>query len=148
MNLYSQRTYDNALLIRAAGAAITATETGSVILDLGAGGDGAGASLVDGALIADVTAIDVATGDEGYTFILEGSPDATFGTAANITVLAMQKIGGATGAAPLGTADGAGRFLIPFRNERNGTVYRYVRLYTVIAGTSPSLTFSAFLAKN
>jgi hypothetical protein len=57
----------------------------------------------------------------------------------------MQKIGGATGATPLGTADGVGRFAIPFRNERNGVIDRYLRLYTLIAGTTPSITFSAFL---
>ena len=107
-----------------------------------------GVGLIDGYLIADVTAIDTVTGDEVYTLVLEGSPDAAFGTAANITVLAMQKIGGATGAAPLGTADTAGRYCVPFRNERNGVTYRYARLYTVIAGTTPSLTFSAFLAKD
>lgn len=140
-NLHSQFTYDNALLIRPVGAAITATETGATILDIGNG-------KVEGYLIADVTALDVATGDEAYTLMLEGSPDAAFGTAANITVLAMQRIGGATGATPVGTADVAGRFAIPFRNERNGTTFRYVRLYTLIAGTTPSITFSAFLAKD
>jgi len=140
-NLYSQRTYDNALLIRAAGAAITATETGSVILDLGAG-------MMDADLVVDVTAIDVTTGDEAYSLMLEVSPDATFGTAGNIRVAAELRIGGATFTAPNGAADTVGRFIIPFRNERNGTIYRYARLYTLIAGTTPSLTFSAFLAKD
>lgn len=140
-NLYSQFTYDNALLIRATGAAITSTETGSVILDVGAG-------LFRGHLVVDVTAIDVTTGDEAYSLMLEGSPDAAFGTAGNIRVVSELRIGGATFTTPNGAADGVGRFAIPFRNERNGTLYRYLRLYTLIAGTSPSLTFSAFLAKN
>lgn len=140
-NLYSQFTYDNALLIRAVGAAITATETGSVILDVGAG-------LVDGYLVVDVTALDVTTGDEAYSLMLEGSPDAAFGTSGNIRVMAELRVGGATFTTPNGAADGVGRFAIPFRNERNGTLYRYVRLYTLIAGTTPSITFSAFLAKD
>jgi len=140
-NLYSQATYDAALLIRATGAAITATETGSLILNVGSG-------LVDGYLVVDVTAIDVTTGDEAYSLMLEGSPDAAFGTAGNIRVMSELRIGGATFTAPNGAADGVGRFLIPFRNERNGTVYPYLRLYTLLAGTSPSLTFSAFLAKD
>lgn len=139
-NQYSQYTYDNALLIRALAAAITATETGSVILDMGSG-------FCEGDLVIDYSGLDVATGDEAYTFMLEGSPDATFGTAANITVLAMQRIGGATGATPVGTADAAaGRIVLPFRNERNGTTYRYMRLYTLLAGTTPSIVFKAFLA--
>ena len=141
VNIYSQRTYDNALLIRAAGAAITATETGATIIDVGTG-------LLDADLVVDVTAMDVTTGDEGYSLLLEGSPDAAFGTSANITVVAQLTIGGATAAAPVGTADTIGRFLIPFRNERNGTTFRYLRLKTVIAGTTPSLTFSAFIAKD
>lgn len=141
-NQYSKPIYDNALKIRAAGNAITATETGSIILDLGAG------AFCEGELVVDVTAIDTTTGDEAYSLMLEGSPDATFGTAGNIRVLAELRIGGATFTAPNGAADTAGRFIIPFRNERNGTIYRYARLYTLIAGTTPSLTFSAFLAKN
>jgi hypothetical protein len=141
-NQYSMYTYDEATKVRPAGAAITATETCATILDLGAGG------ILEADLVVDVAAIDTVTGDEVYTIILEGSPDAAFGTATNITVLAMQKLGGATGAAPLGTADGIGRFVIPFRNERNGILYRYARLYTVIAGTTPSITFKAFLGKD
>ena len=140
-NLYSQHTYDNATLIRATAAAITATETGSIILDVGA-------AMLKGDLVINYSGLDVATGDEAYTFMLEGSPDAAFGTAANITVCAMQRIGGATGATPVGTADAAaGTITIPFRNERNGTVYRYLRLYTLIAGTTPSIVFQAFLGK-
>ena len=141
-NLHSQHTYDNALLIRALGAAITATETGSVILDVGD-------AMFKGDLVIDYSAMDAVTGDEAYTFMLEGSPDAAFGTAANITVVAMQRIGGATGAAPVGTADpAAGTITVPFRNERNGVVYRYLRLYTLIAGTTPSIVFRAFLGKS
>lgn len=140
-NLYSQFTYDNSMKIRAAGAAITETETGSIILDLGPG-------LMEGYLVADITAIDTTTGDEAYTLMLEVSPDAAFGTTGNIRVAAELRIGGATFTAPNGAADTAGRFAIPFRNERNGTIYRYARLYTLIAGTSPSITFSAFLGKD
>jgi len=140
-NVYSQFTYDNALLVRAAAANITSTETGSLIVDLGAG-------LVEGHLILDVTTQDATTGDEAYTFMLEGSPDAGFGTASNITVLAMQRTGGATGATPLGTADTTGRYTVPFRNERNGVTFRYVRLYTLLAGTTPILAFTGWLAKD
>jgi hypothetical protein len=140
-NKYSQFTYDNSLLIRASAAAITATETGSVILDVGDG-------LVDGYLVLDVATLDVVTGDESYHFMLEGSPDAAFGTAGNIRIVAQLHLGGSTATAPNGAADAIGRFLIPFRNERNGTTYRYMRLVTTIAGTSPSTTFIGWLAKD
>ena len=140
-NLYSQFTFDAALLIRADGAAITATETNATILDLGKGS-------IDAYAVFDVTALDVTTGDESYKFMLEMSNDAAFGTAGNIRVVAQLHIGGATATAPNGLADTIGRFVLPFRNERNGIPYRYARLYTLIAGTSPSIDFSAFLAKD
>jgi hypothetical protein len=140
-NLYSQFTYDDALKIRASTTAITATETGSLILDVGTG-------LVDGYLVLDIATLDVVTGDEAYSFMLEGSPDAAFGTAGNIRVVAELRVGGATFTTPNGAADAVGRFVIPFRNERNGTTYRYLRLYTLIAGTSPSTTFTGWLAKD
>lgn len=140
-NLHSQHTYDNALLLRPDGAAITATETSATILDLGTG-------LLEGYVIFDVTALDVTTGDESYKFMLEFSPDAAFGTAGNIRVVAQLHIGGATATAPNGAADTIGRFTLPFRNERNGSTYRYARLYTLIAGTSPSIDFSAWIAKD
>ena len=140
-NLYSQFTFDKELQLRADGAAITATETSSTILDLGAG-------LLDAYVVFDVTALDVTTGDESYKFMLEFSPDAAFGTAGNIRVVAQLHIGGATATSPNGAADAIGRFVLPFRNERNGTTYRYARLYTLIAGTSPSIDFGAFIAKD
>jgi hypothetical protein len=140
-NLYSQFTFDKELQLRADGAAITSTETSSTILDLGAG-------LLDAYAVFDVTALDVTTGDESYKFLLEFSPDAAFGTAGNIRVVAQLHIGGATATSPNGAADTIGRFVLPFRNERNGTTYRYARLYTLIAGTSPSIDFSAFIAKD
>jgi hypothetical protein len=140
-NLYSQFTFDKELQLRADGAAITATETNATILDLGTG-------LIDGYAVFDVTALDVTTGDESYKFMVQMSPDATFGTAGNIRVVAQLHIGGATATAPNGAADTVGRFVLPFRNEKNGVTYRYMRLYTLIAGTTPSIDFSAFLAKD
>lgn len=145
-NLYSQFTYDAALLLRASTTAITSTETGSLILDVGNG-------LVDADLVIDIATMDVASTDESYTFVLEGSPDAAFGTAGNITILAILGAGSVAGVltatgAPLGAADTVGRYVVPFRNERNGTTFRYLRLKTVIAGTSASTTFMAFVAKD
>lgn len=140
MGKYSQFTYDNAMLLRAA-TQITSTETGSTILNLGSG-------LVDGSLVLDISTLDTTTGDEAYSFMLEGSPDATFGTAGNIVVLAELRVGGATFTTPNGAADTTGRFVIPFRNERNGTTYPYVRLYVLIAGTTPILNFVGWIARD
>ena len=136
-NLYSQFTYDDELLLAASAAHTTAqTDVGSTIIDLGAG-------LVHGFLVIDVSAIDVASTDEYYVISLEGSNVAAM-TSGSVE-LAVSRQGNVT--AP-GDADTAvGRFAVPFRNEQNGTTYRYVRLSTAVAGTTPSITFSAWLAK-
>jgi hypothetical protein len=65
MSQYSMKTYDHATLLKAAGL-VAASAAGSVILDLGDG-------LMEADMVIDVTALEVATGDEIYTISLEGS---------------------------------------------------------------------------
>jgi hypothetical protein len=50
----------------------------------------------------------------------------------------------------LGAGDVAatGRSQIGVHNVVGSTVYRYVRLMTDVGGTTPSINFTAFLAKN
>jgi len=70
-------------------------------------------------------------GDERYDILLQGSNSATF--ASVYTDLAAV----AVGAAAVINGDivtSIGRIIIPFRNQFMGTVYRYIRLYTVVAG--------------
>jgi hypothetical protein len=136
-NLYSQFTYDNALLLKAAGL-VASTTTESTILDLGSG-------LVDGYLVLDVSAVEVASNDEIYLVCLEGSNVAAM-TSGSVT-LAQIELGNAT--APADADTGTGRFVVPFRNEQNGTIYRYVRIYTEVAGTiATGINFVAFIAKD
>lgn len=144
-NLHSQHTYDAALLLKAA-AAVGATANGSLILDVGAG-------MVKGDVIIDATAVEVDSNDESYEVILQGSSDAAFGTAANIASLCSVTIGDkastrlAAGVFQVGTDDVLGRYTLPFRNERNGTTYRYLRIKTIVAGTiAAGITYSAWLA--
>ncbi len=146
LNIYSQRTYDAALLLKAAGL-VGASADGSLILDVGTG-------LLKADLVLDVTALEIDTTDESYTVILEGSPDAAFGTAGNIVPLAKITIGHHSSTAGVlqaqGPDDAVGRYLVPVRNERNGTTYRYLRIRTVVAGTigSGGINFMAWLAKD
>ena len=136
-NLYSQFTYDNALLLKAAGLVATTT-TGSTILDLGPG-------LVEGYLVLDVSAVEVADTNEIYLICLEGSTVAAM-TSGSVT-LAQIEMGNAT--APADADTGTGRFVVPFRNEQNGVLYPYVRLYTEVAGTvATGINFLAFIAKD
>lgn len=136
MPLHSSKTYDHATLLKAAGL-VAASAAGSVILDLGDG-------LMQGDLVIDVSALEVANGDEIYTVALEGSSVAVM-TSGSVTLVEKQ-LGNVPAPADADTA--TGRHVIPFRNELNGTVYRYVRIYTTVAGTiATGINYSAYLAK-
>jgi hypothetical protein len=137
MALHSQFTYDDSLELKAAGL-VAASAAEATILDLGAG-------FVQGSIVIDVSAVEVASTDEIYTICLEGSNVAAM-TSGSVT-LAMQEHGNA--AAPADADTGTGRFVLPFTNEQNGTVYRYVRIYTRVAGTvATGINYTAFVAKN
>lgn len=110
----------------------------AVIADLGAG-------LMEGNLIVDVTAIEIASNDGLYKIKLQGSNSATF--ASGIEDLAILEVGAAEVLG--GDQDSAiGRYKLPFRNEKNGTVYQYVREYCDVDGTiATGINFSAHLSK-
>jgi len=135
-NLYSQFTYDDDLEMKA--AALIASSADGSILDIGEG-------LVDGFLVIDMSACEIGTGDEIYTVSLEGS---TVAAMTSLSVCLAKKVFGNL-VVPMDAAlSAAGRYVIPFRNEEGGTLYRYVRLSTLVAGTiATGINFAAFLAK-
>ena len=136
-NVYSQATYDHSLLLKAAGL-VASTTTETTILDLGAG-------LFEGYLVIDATAVEVASTDEKYTIHLEGSNSSTM--ASGSVSLCNIQLGNNTAPADQDIVEG--RYFVPFRNEQNGTTYRYVRIYTLVAGTiATGINFSAFIAKD
>lgn len=135
-NQYSMFQYDDELNLKDAGLVATTT-TESIILDLGSG-------IVDGFLVLDVSAVEVDSGNELYLICLEGSTVAAM-TSGSVC-LAQIEMGNAS--APADADTSTGRFAIPIRNEQNGVIYRYVRIYTEIAGTiATGINFSAFIAK-
>jgi hypothetical protein len=140
------RTFDINLLMKDAGlvAASAAAQVSSAakILDLGSA-----TAEFAGDLVIDTTAVETASGDELYTILVEGSSSASF--ASGIDTLAAIPIGHLTpktGGSDV--TDGAtGRYILPFRNERNGTIYRYIRVYTVVAGTiATGINYTAYIA--
>lgn len=136
MNPNMTFTYDTALSLKAAGLVATSAAE-STVVDLGAG-------LFDGFLVLDVSALEVATGDEIYDVCLEGSNVAALASAS--VCLSRIRLGNAP--APADADTDVGRFVIPVTNEQNGTIYRYVRIYTAVAGTiATGINFTAFLAK-
>lgn len=135
-NQYSMFQYDDDLNLKDAGL-VASTTTETTIVDLGSG-------IVDGFLVLDVSAVEVADGNEIYLICLEGSNVAAMSSGS--VCLSQIEMGNAS--APADADTSTGRFAIPFRNEQNGTVYRYVRIYTEVAGTvATGINFSAFIAK-
>lgn len=136
-------TKDSALqFLSSASATITqgnTTAAGHDVLDLG--GDG----FWEGYLVVDVSAIEVATGDEAYDISLQLSSSATF--ASTIKEKVTMRLG-ADATSHTGDADSTtGRYVIPVNNEYAGVGYRYARLYTDGYGTiATGITFTAFLS--
>lgn len=136
-NKYSQHTFDASLVLKAAGL-VAASAAVATVVDLGSG-------LVDADIVIDVSALEVASGDEIYDIVLEGSNVAAL--ASDSVQLASLTLG--NNAAPADADTATGRYVLPFRNEQNGVTYRYVRLYTRVAGAvATGINYSAFIAKD
>jgi len=134
----NQFVYDESLVLKAAGLVAT-TANGSTILDLGAG-------LVDAYFVLDLSACEIATGDEIYTVNLEASNVAAMDSGS--VCLARKTFGNLV--VPMDAAlSASGRYVVPFRNEEAGTIYRYVRIQTTVAGTiATGINFVAWIAKD
>lgn len=105
---------------------------------------------IDAALVMFVTAIDEVTGDESYIISLVGSNDPAFGAASTVE-LATKVLGGITGKTTIGVpntvADPVGMYEVSFTNEQANVKYQYLKLRVIAAGTTPSITFQAFIAE-
>lgn len=134
-------TYDTLLELKDAGA-VTASARAQVggaakILDVGDG-------EFRGDLIIEVSAMDIASNDEIYDLILQGSPDAAFGTAGNIQELVQVSLSAKeVKRSDSDKDDVIGRIVLPFTNRFMGTNYRYLSLYHAIAGTTTSINYTA-----
>ena len=106
-------------------------------LDLGSG-------LIRGNLIVDVTRLAMQGNDQTYTVHLIGGDDESFTNTASLAVLEV----GPAETTQDGKDSKLGRYVIPFQNQRNGTVYPYVRVRHVLGGTGPVLNYQARLEKD
>lgn len=142
--------YDANLLFKDAGlvAASAAAQVSAVnkIVDLGASLPSTNQPVAEviGEMVIDVTAIETASNDETYTIIVQGSNSSTF--ASGIENLCQMQLSAAAVALGGATVAGAtGRHLLPFRNWKNNTVYRYLRVYTVVGGTvATGINYTAY----
>ena len=124
-----------------AGALLTVAQ----IIDLGDG-------VVEGVMIVDIDAIDV-TADANllYEIFLQGSQEAAFDTGGLVRNLAALELGCGelltNATATTGDQGAAGdRYVIPFRNVINGTVYRYVRVMQQTADGGATITDTIWLS--
>jgi hypothetical protein len=125
-------------------AASAAAQVGGAnrILDLGSG-------RIDGRVIIDSSAIEADSSNELFTILAQGSNSPTFAGGATPTVnLGAVLLGDA--ATTLETVDTAiGRRELALCNEINGVTYRYMRLFTVVAGTiATGINYIAYLVTN
>lgn len=134
-------TFDYDLRLKDAGAvaASAAAQVGGAakVLDVGA-------ARVDARTIVDVSAITVGAADQLYGIEMQFSNDSTFAT--GVVIGPSLRLGHqtATGASAASTV---GRYELPWTNEVNGVTYRYARAYTRVAGTGPSINYTANVFK-
>lgn len=142
------RTPDAALLLHDSASAVTADGLATVGGSAAAGIVDLGATDFCGDAVFDVSACDVATGDENYELQLIGSNSSSF--ASGNVLLGVLMLGDATtlagGTGGIDTDKTTGRHVLTFRNRIGATVYRYVRLNNEIIAAGSSITFQAFVA--
>ena len=122
----------------AASAAAQADDAAKII-DLGVG-------RFEGIVVFDLTAVEIASNDELYTALVQGSSSATF--ASDVQNLAQLDFGATE--VRLGSAIDslAGRYELAFTNEQKDVQYRYLRLWTVVAGSiATGINYTAFVSR-
>lgn len=128
------------LIKRALGeAALTADAYIGTQWDQGAG------VATDAICVVNVETCKVSAGDETYTLRVVGSETSNRSDAQILDTLEL----GDAGTLAIETVDTAAgqQFVMRFRTERNGTQFQYVDLHLDVAGTSPSISFGAYISK-
>lgn len=134
--------FDEALVMKSAGL-IAASAAVATVIDAGPG-----VGKRYGKVVIDVTALEIASNDEIYDIVVQGSSDSGFGTAGNIVELAQLSLSAKEEKrTDCDRDDGTGRRFLMFSNEdEDGTPLRYIRLYTVVDGTiATGINYSARL---
>jgi len=126
-------------------------------LDLGGAAPVSAAGRTDFIWCMDITAIDVSSNDESYKVHLFGSNDVAFGNG-NVELLAFHDFAAVTagrqvatilGATPTIPPTGLGGTIVqlPATNLMQRIYYRYLRMYLVAAGTTPSITLTSWISR-
>lgn len=145
-------SFDANLILSDNAAAYTADGYAQVggadaILDLG-GNQGTSPTQqarIDAACVIDVTAIDIASGNETYVLRMLGCN--TSGFASNVVELAAITLGKGASLIPATQKDSVvGRYELLFATEQANTKFQYLKMYVDVGGTTPSISFQAFVS--
>jgi len=139
-------TLDANTILHSSASSISSSAAGLVggaakILDLGQG-------RVDATLVVDISAVDIAAGDEATVFaqFSDGGPGTTAFEAGNWIAQGSLIFGDVTlNGSKADTV--VGRYEMGVTNEISGTTYRYMRVYLLIAA-SGALTYTAYLVRD
>ncbi len=112
------------------------------ILDLGGAAE---VGRIQGSLHVEVTAIEIVSNDELYKLHYQVSTSATF--ASSIWSTFIVELGALEVLTATQDTDSAtGHYVFPVSNDFGGTLYRYCRGYTDVAGTiATGINFQAWL---
>lgn len=154
-------TYDNNLLLKDAGlvaasGAATVNSTAKV-LDLGGSSanadQGGGTAQLAGAaspgffegdIVIDTSACEADTGNELYTIVAEVSNASDFSS--GVFGVGAVRLGHSSTTLESATTAVPSRRYLRINNEIDGVTYRYLRLYTVVAGTiATGINYKAFV---
>lgn len=106
-----------------------------------------GGGFTEGDVVIDIQVSREIVAASGFfaRLYLEGSLTSTFVT---IVPLALLEFGEAYAIQASGAKLGVGRYFTPFCNDFGGTLYRYLRMYHMLGGTSATgIQYRAFLGK-
>ena len=130
--------FDYGFEVNDAGLIAACTATIVALKDIVTIGNG----LLVGNLVIELSAIEIADDDELFTLALQGSDSPTF--ASNVECLAICELGAKEVLNYSDVDSTVGKYVIPFRNERCGITYPYIRLICDVAGTvTTGINFTA-----
>lgn len=137
-----QGTFDADLEFKDAGlvasSAAATVDSAAKYVDVGTG-------LFKGCMILDVSAIEGDNNDEIFDIVVQGSNTTAFTDTGIVELAAISLSQKEVKRTDCNKDDGTGRYKIYFDNENDGTFYRYLRIYTVVAGTIASgINYSAY----
>lgn len=136
---------DNAAAYTADG--YTQVSGADAVLDLGGnqGTTPTQQARMDAMCVIDVTAIDIASGNETYVLRILGCNTSGFASA--VRELAAITLGKGSALVPATQADSIiGRYELPFATEQANVKYEFLKMYVDVGGTTPSIAFQAFVA--